>query len=116
VVENRLVFKIVPETDWQKAVRAGRFAGSPIDVQDGFIHLSAAHQAKETARRHFAGQTGLLLVAFRAADLSALRWEPSRGGDLFPHLHAALDPGLALWAKPLPWRGDGHDFPEGFAA
>ena len=108
-----LVFKILPEAQWQNALAAGTFQGSAVDLRDGFIHLSAAHQLKETARRHFAGENGLLLVAYRAADVPQLKWEPSRGGDLFPHVHGALDPGLALWAKPLPWRQGAHVFPEG---
>ena len=98
-----LIFKICAEADWAAAVSAGVFNGAAVDLRDGFIHFSAAHQLRETASRHFAGQAGLLLVAFEADSLGpALKWEASRGGDLFPHLHGPLDPALALWAKPLP--------------
>ena len=108
-----LIYKIVPESLWRAAERAGRFDGSPVDIADGYIHFSTAPQAEETARRHFHGQVGLLLVAFDGAALGPqLRYEPSRGGQLFPHLHAALDPALALWVKPLPWMGTHHVFPE----
>ena len=68
-----------------------RFDGAPIDLADGFIHFSTAGQVDETAARHFAGQAGLLLVAVDAAALgAALKYEPSRGGALFPHLYAPL--------------------------
>lgn len=108
-----LVFKIVTAAEWQAAEQAGVFAGSAGDVRDGFIHLSTAAQVRETAARHFTAQPHLLLVAFAAVALGpALKWEPSRGGALFPHLHGALDPRLALWAKPLPLAaGGGHVFP-----
>ncbi|NMD06842.1 MAG: DUF952 domain-containing protein [Phyllobacteriaceae bacterium] len=112
-----IIYKILPEALWQAAQRSGSFAGAAIDLTDGYIHFSTAGQAVETARRHFHGQRELLLVAFEAEALGdALRWEPSRGGDLFPHLYAVLDPALALWVKPLPWAGGQHDFPEGWTA
>jgi uncharacterized protein (DUF952 family) len=110
------IFKIVPEELWRKAEAAGAFLGAPVDLADGFIHFSTAQQAEETARRHFHGQTGLLLAAFAAEDLGDVRWEPSRGGDLFPHLYGPLDTTAALWVKPLPWDGGKHVFPEGWAA
>lgn len=108
-----LVFKIVTAAEWQAAVRAGVFAGSAVDVRDGFIHLSTAAQVRETAARHFAGRPGLLLVACEAAALGpALQWEPSRGGAQFPHLRGPLDPRRAVWAKPLPLAAGGaHIFP-----
>ena len=107
------VYKICPATAWAAAKAAGHYPGAPVDLQDGFIHLSAGHQLHGTAARHFAGQTGLVLVAFDAAGLGAgLRWEPSRGGDVFPHFYGALDPATALWVKPLPWTGTGHQFPD----
>ena len=82
-----LVYKIVPAALWRDAQVAGAFRGAPVDLADGFIHFSTAGQARETAAKHFAGQEGLLLVAVDAAALgAALRWEPSRGGGLFPHL------------------------------
>jgi uncharacterized protein (DUF952 family) len=110
-----LIFKIIDQSLWQAAVDAGLFTGAAIDLADGFIHFSTADQALETARRHFAGQHDLLLVAFDADALGPdLRFEPSRGGDLFPHLYATLDPATALWAKPLPWNGTAHEFPKGW--
>ena len=106
-----LVYKIIPAADWAAAEKLGRFDGSPVDVRDGFIHLSTAGQAEETAAKHFAGQTDLLLVAFDEAELGeSLVFEPSRGGALFPHLYAALATVLARTVKPLPWRDDAHDF------
>ena len=86
------IYKILPRADWAAAQSAGRFEGSPVDHADGFIHFSTAAQAAETARRHFAGQADLVVLELEADDLGpALRWEPSRGGDLFPHLHGVLD-------------------------
>jgi uncharacterized protein (DUF952 family) len=107
------VLKIVEEKAWSEALASGFFAGALIDLADGYIHLSAADQVVETAARHFAGQTGLLLAAFDAEKLGEkLIWEPSRGGALFPHLYAALPMHLALWVKPLPIGADGrHVFP-----
>ncbi|WP_127090586.1 DUF952 domain-containing protein [Aquabacter cavernae] len=112
------IFKIVPAALWSQAVQAGRFTGAPVDVADGYIHFSTVTQARETARRHFAGQADLLLVAVDPATLGdALRWEPSRGGDLFPHLYADLPVTRAASAVPLPLGPDGaHVFPDGFEA
>lgn len=108
------VYKILPETMWRTAETSGRFEGAPIDLADGYIHFSTATQARETAAKHFAGQEGLLLVAFDADALGdALKWEPSRGGDLFPHLYRSLSPSEALWARPLPLGPEGaHVFPD----
>lgn len=111
---DRIIYKIVPREIWQDARREGVFRGAAIDLQDGFIHFSTAAQALETARRHFAGAEGLLLVAVDTASLGeALRFEPSRGGDLFPHLYANLPFDAVLWERPL-LRGENgqHVFPE----
>ena len=99
------------------AEAAGRFAGAPVDRADGFIHFSTAAQAAETAARHFAGQDDLLLVAVEADRLGpALRYEPSRGGALFPHLYAELPLDAVAAVDPLPLGPDGrHVFPDGFA-
>ena len=107
------IFKIVPASLWADAEAAGQFAGSPVDVADGFIHFSTAAQAPETAARHFAGQAGLLLAAIDADALgTGLRWEPSRGGDLFPHLYGVLPLSAVVWVEPLPVGEDGrHLFP-----
>ncbi len=108
------VYKICPAQVWRTAEAAGTFRGTGIDLTDGFIHFSTAEAVKETAARHFAGMADLMLVAFDDASLGReLRYEPSRGGALFPHLYASLDPGCALWAKPLPLDGRGrHIFPD----
>jgi uncharacterized protein (DUF952 family) len=110
----RLIFKIVPEDLWKEAGREGLFKGAPVDLADGYIHFSTAEQARETAAKHFAGQSNLLLAAFDADACGAdLKWESSRGGDLFPHLYAELDPKSALWVRPLPLGSDGnHVFPD----
>ena len=109
-----VIYKIVPETTWQEARAVGIFHGASIDLADGYIHLSTATQAKQTAALHFAGQTGLLLVAVDTVSLGdALKFEPSRGGDLFPHLYGLLPMTSVLWEKPLPIAPDGtHLFPE----
>lgn len=109
-----LIFKIVPRSLWQEAVARGAFEGAPVDLADGYIHFSTADQARETAAKHFAGQDDLLLAAFDAARFGeALKWEPSRGGALFPHLYATFAPEAALWVRDLPLAADGvHQFPE----
>lgn len=111
-----MIYKIVPETLWRRAEAEDVFRGAPVDLADGFIHFSTADQAEETARRHFAGQEGLLLAAFESEGLGDLRWEPSRGGALFPHLYGPLATAAARWVKPLPWDGTAHVFPEGWRA
>lgn len=112
-----IIYKICPEALWRAAEKAGRFDGASIDIADDFIHFSTAGQVRETAAKHFAGQEGLLLVAIDAARLgSALKYEISRGGALFPHLYAALDPAAAIWIEPLPLGSDGsHVFPAALA-
>jgi len=107
------IFKIVPASLWAAAEAAGQVTGSQVDVADGFIHFSTAAQAPETAAKHFAGQAGLVLAAIDADALGAgLRWEPSRGGDLFPHLYGMLPLSAVVWVEPLPLGEDGrHRFP-----
>ena len=107
------LFKIIAKENWDRAVAEGLFTGAAIDLADGYIHLSGETQVEETARLHFAGQDGLLLVAFSETQFGgALKWEASRGGALFPHVYGTIDPATALWAKPLLWNGTAHDFPE----
>jgi uncharacterized protein (DUF952 family) len=110
-----VIYKIAPATLWREAEQAGRFDGSPVDLQDGFIHFSDASQVEETAARYFAGVADLVLAAVSVEKLSGqLRWEASRGGALFPHLYAPLDLAAVLWVKPLPLGPDGrHVFPDG---
>jgi uncharacterized protein (DUF952 family) len=106
------IYKICSASEWAEAVRAGAFRGSPVDIRDGFIHFSTAGQVAETAAKHFAGQGDLVLIAVDVEPLGAqLKWEPSRGGALFPHLYAELPVQAALWVKPLPWRDGRHVFP-----
>ena len=109
------IYKICPRALWQEAERAGVFRGSLLDRQDGFIHFSTAGQAVETAAKHFAGELDLLLVAVDAAALSdRLKWEPSRGGALFPHLYGDLSLEAVQSVVVLPLGPDGrHVFPEG---
>jgi uncharacterized protein (DUF952 family) len=102
------IYKILPRLDWEAALAAHRFDGSAVDRQDGFIHFSSADQAQETARRHFAGQDDLVVLAVEAGDLgSALKWEASRGGALFPHLYAHLETYLVRDVTEAPLGPDG---------
>ena len=107
------IYKIVPSSLWREAERAGVFRGAPVDLADGYIHFSTATQAEETAAKHFAGQNDLLLVSLEAETFGArLKWEPSRGGALFPHLYDALDLAAVTKVEPLPLGADGrHRFP-----
>jgi uncharacterized protein (DUF952 family) len=109
-----LIYKICPLPVWREAERTGVFAGAPVDLADGFIHLSTEAQVRETAAKHFAGQRELALVAVGAEALGdALHWEPSRGGALFPHLYGKLPLPVVVWVKPLPLGPDGaHSFPD----
>jgi uncharacterized protein (DUF952 family) len=109
-----LIFKICPQALWREAEAERRFEGAPVDLQDGYIHFSTQHQMRETAARHFAGQDDLVLVAVDDGALgAALRYEPSRGGDLFPHLYGALPLSAVAWVRPLPLGPDGqHVFPD----
>ncbi|MEL7099539.1 MAG: DUF952 domain-containing protein [Pseudomonadota bacterium] len=107
-----LIYKILRTPEWDALQADGATAGAPIDVADGYVHFSTAKQAAETAAKHFAGATGLWLLALEADTLGdALKWEPSRGGALFPHLYAPLRLADVVWAKPLPLEGGVHQFP-----
>jgi uncharacterized protein (DUF952 family) len=107
------IYKILPRADWARAEAAGRYEGSPVDHQDGYIHFSTAAQAPETARRHFAGQADLVVLEVEGDDLGdALRWEPSRGGDLFPHLYGALKPEQVRAVHEAPLGGGVPSLPE----
>jgi uncharacterized protein (DUF952 family) len=108
-----LVYKILRRAEWDAFRAEGATRGSSIDRLDGFIHLSTAAQVTETAARHFAGESDLVLVALESDALDALRWEPSRGGELFPHLYRPLRAGDVVWDKSLPLGAAGHIFPEG---
>jgi uncharacterized protein (DUF952 family) len=110
---SNMIYHMCPAEVWQEAVAAGEYSGTDDDRRDGFIHFSTAAQLPESARRHRAGQAGLVLVAVAAARLGdRLRWEKSRGGDLFPHLYGPLFPREAARIDPLPLSPDGsHIFP-----
>jgi uncharacterized protein (DUF952 family) len=110
----RRIYKISPASAWREAERQGVYRGSADDARDGFIHFSTAAQLSETARKHFSGQTGLFLVEVDADALGdALRWEPSRNDELFPHLYAELDLGAVIAVREMHARSDGtHDIPE----
>ena len=108
-----LIFKILRRPEWNALRDAGRTEGAPVDLADGYIHFSTAAQVAETAAKHFATQSDLVLVAVEAQTLGdALRWEPSRGGALFPHLYRALNLSDVAWDKSLPLGATGHIFPE----
>lgn len=97
------IYKICGRAEWQAAESEGEFRGSSADKRDGFIHFSSAAQLPETADKHFAHQTGLILVAVDGeALIGRLKWEPSRRGELFPHLYAPLPLSAVRWVRPLP--------------
>ena len=103
------VYKICAQAEWRAAESGGKFLGAAADARDGFIHFSSAAQLAETAAKHFAGQSDLILIAVDAAALGpALKWERSRGNDLFPHLYAPLPLSAVRWARPLPDEIDGR--------
>jgi uncharacterized protein (DUF952 family) len=98
----QVIYKICRRDEWAAAERERVFRGSPDDLRDGFIHFSTAEQTPGTFEKYFAGETGLVLVAVNTQPLgSALKWEPSRGGALFPHLYGELRLDALLWSRPL---------------
>ena len=108
------IYKILRRPEWDAFVAAGEFAGAPVDLADGYIHFSTGAQVVETAAKHFATESDLVLVAFDSDALGAgLKWEPSRGGQLFPHLYRALQITEVVWDTSLPLGRSGHIFPEG---
>ena len=106
------IYKILPRVLWEAARAAGQFEGAGVDLKDGYIHLSTAAQAAETARLHFHGQPDLVLLEIEADDLGqALRWEPSRKGALFPHIYGGLDVALVRAVHEAPLGPDGAPVP-----
>jgi uncharacterized protein (DUF952 family) len=102
------IYKILRRDEWLAAQRAGVFTGSGIDHRDGYIHFSTAAQARETARLHFRGQDDLVVLEVDGAALgTTLVWEPSRGGQLFPHLYASLATTLVAAVHAAPLDADG---------
>ncbi|MFN3400256.1 MAG: DUF952 domain-containing protein [Ferrovibrio sp.] len=114
VAAMTVIYRIISERDWQAAQAAGAFTGTAHDLRDGFIHFSTARQAAETAAKHYAGKTDLLLLYVRDSDLeSPLKWEKSRNDDLFPHLYGPLPVSAVHRVEKLPLDSAGrHVFPE----
>lgn len=113
-VNAMLIYKIFRAPEWQQLQDQGETLGAPVDLADGYIHFSTAEQLRATAEKHFAGAPDLVLCALDSDRLTdALKWEPSRGGALFPHLYRKLALAEVAWARPLPLGATGHDFPEG---
>ncbi|WP_116083031.1 DUF952 domain-containing protein [Tropicimonas sp. IMCC34011] len=109
-----LVFKILRRPEWNALSQTGHTRGAPVDLADGYIHLSTSGQVAETAAKHFAEESDLVLLALDDTQLGpALKWEPSRGGALFPHLYRTLTLEDVVWDKSLPLGSAGHIFPEG---
>ena len=109
-----LIYKILRADEWDAFKAAGKTRGAPIDLADGFIHFSTGAQVAATAGKYFTGATGLILLALDSEDFGAyLKWEPARGGDLFPHLYRALRMQDIMWQTDLPSGPQGHIFPEG---
>lgn len=107
-----LIFKVFRAAEWADLLENGTTPGAPVDLADGFVHFSTAGQLPETLRRHFVGETGLVLVAMMAARGGRwLRWEPSRDGDLFPHLYRDLEMDDVHWSRELPDNPDVRDLP-----
>lgn len=104
-----MIYKICPADDWSACQRTGRLPWASVDHDDGFVHLSAAHQVQQTLALHFRGRSGLMVLEVDPARLpqGALRWEPSRGGDLFPHLYADLPRESVVRADTAPLGEDG---------
>jgi uncharacterized protein (DUF952 family) len=103
VTSPKTIYRLLAADVWRRAEQAGSFVGTQQDVRDGFIHFSTAAQVAETAVRHYAGVAGLLLLGVSVDALgAALRWEPSRGGALFPHLYTSLPISAVTRVEPLP--------------
>lgn len=103
------IYKVLGADAWAQARADGRFAGSPDDLRDGYIHFSTRDQLAATLAKYFAGRSDLILAAVEPSRLSdALRWEPARGGALFPHLYAPLAVADVAWAEPLELDAQGH--------
>ncbi len=110
-----MIYHVCRLEEWHAAQNTGSYSGSSQDMADGFIHFSTAAQLRASVTRHRTGQDGLLLVAVDAQQLGkALKWEPSRGGDLFPHLYGSLSLAAVEAVYDLPLDDDGfHIYPNG---
>ena len=106
-----IVYKIFRADEYADFAARGESEGAPIDIQDGYVHMSTAEQVVETAAKHFAGEDGLKVLAFDSDELGDdVKWEPSRGGALFPHLYRLLRTEDVVWTRELLWSGGAHDF------
>ncbi len=111
-----LIYKIFRISEWAEFSAVGKTRGAPIDLADGYIHFSTGAQVAETCEKYFAGVEGLKLLVLDSEDFGKyLKWEPSRGGALFPHLYRALRLEDVMWQTDLPLGPKGHVFPEGVA-
>jgi uncharacterized protein (DUF952 family) len=108
-----VIYHLARDAGWRDAERSGTYTGTAGDRADGFLHFSTAAQIVESAAKHRRGEMGIVLVAVDTDSLGdTLRWEPARGGALFPHLYGALPLVSVLWSRPLPLGDDGrHRFP-----
>jgi uncharacterized protein (DUF952 family) len=115
-MSDDVIYHMCQAEEWALALAEGRYDGSSQDKADGFIHFSTKKQVWTSAAKHRKGQPGILLLCVKTKKLGdALKWEPSRGGDLFPHLYGPLDPDAVVETVPLPLGDDGvHVFPPGF--
>jgi uncharacterized protein (DUF952 family) len=110
------IYKILRAAEWAALSEFATTGGSEVDMADGYIHFSTAEQVQETLDKHFAGETGLVLLAYDADKLgNNLKWEPSRGGQMFPHLYSALSLADMLWQRAIAATPEGHTLPEGVA-
>ncbi|MFQ6551581.1 DUF952 domain-containing protein [Aestuariibius insulae] len=108
-----LIYKVLRAEEWADLASTGQIAGAPVDLADGFIHFSTADQVAETLAKHFAGAADLVICACHTDDLGAdLKWEPSRGGALFPHLYRALRLKEVRWQEGLVMAGGQHVLPD----
>jgi len=108
------IYKILRAAEWAALSEFATTGGAPIDAADGYIHFSTAAQVQETLDKHFAGETGLVLLAYDADRMGDnLKWEPSRGDQLFPHLYSALSLADMIWQRPITTTDAGHTLPEG---
>jgi uncharacterized protein (DUF952 family) len=106
---SEIIYKVVRRAEWDSAREAGVFNGSADDKRDGFIHLSRAAQLRTTLAKHFAGEDDLLLVSLDADGFGPeLKWEPSRGGEYFPHLYGPLKLTLVRSVVPIERDADGR--------
>ena len=112
-MSGRLIYHLARQADFERAAASAHYAGAREDTADGFMHFSTGGQVAESAARHRSGEPDLVLLAVDPERLgAALRWEPARGGELFPHLYGPLPLAAVVWAKPLPLGADGrHSFP-----